>query len=285
MTRSDVHSPKRLITEDYEFVGCGNFPTAELPGYSPLVHEAAYLLDEGWGFGENESAGECYHCGAHLTYYAILKHLPTRTLIRVGETCLANRFERATAEFHSLRAQSALDRQQQRIKKMRERFRTDHAEFVAALDAENARGANGESTDSFLMSLYLQLQRKGELSERQIDAGEQAIVRAAEYRAKREAEEANEPPASPVVEGKITVAGELLAVKSQEGYYGNSTLKMLVRDDRGFKVWGTLPEAIYGARKGDRIEFTAQVERSHDDETFGFFRRPSKAQITAEVAA
>lgn len=55
-----------------------------------------------------------------------------------------------------------------------------------------------------------------------------------------------------------------------------STYKMLVQDDRGFKVWGTVPGSI-AADKGDEIKFVANVEASDDDPKFGFFKRPRKA--------
>lgn len=65
---------------------------------------------------------------------------------------------------------------------------------------------------------------------------------------------------------------------------------MLVLDDRGFKVWGTVPAALerdeHGgmtvgtiAEKGDRVTFTARLEPSSDDETFGFFKRPRRSTL------
>ena len=87
----------------------------------------------------------------------------------------------------------------------------------------------------------------------------------------------DDEPGAPVIEGRIVVSGNVLAVKVQEGYYGWEQ-KMLVRDDRGFKVWGTVPSCIEPER-GNRIEFTATVNKSDKDETFGFYKRPSKAKI------
>jgi hypothetical protein len=78
--RTDAHSPTNLVTEDYDYFGSGYFPNLKGndPGYSPLNTPAGQaLLAEGWHFGENESAGACYHCGAHLTMYALLLHRPT----------------------------------------------------------------------------------------------------------------------------------------------------------------------------------------------------------------
>jgi hypothetical protein len=111
------------------------------------------------------------------------------------------------------------------------------------------------------------------------------------------AEDVAPEPTAPVVEGRIVITGEVLSEKWQTSDYGEQH-KMLVRDDRGFKVWGSVPAAIEmsrfhdadgmyqeipGVEKGSRVTFTATVEASRDDESFGFFMRPSKAELL-EVA-
>lgn len=85
-----------------------------------------------------------------------------------------------------------------------------------------------------------------------------------------------EPEAVEVPEGKLELTGEVLCVKVQDGPYG-STLKMLV-ECGGFKVWGSVPSSISPAR-GDVVRFNCSVERSRDDVSFGYFKRPTKAQI------
>jgi hypothetical protein len=89
-------------------------------------------------------------------------------------------------------------------------------------------------------------------------------------------------PKVPVVTGKsVDITGKVLSLKMRESQWGES-LKMLIKDDRGFKVWGTVPKTIVAAiETGDRVAFTATVEASDDDETFGFAKRPRKAAILA----
>ena len=101
--------------------------------------------------------------------------------------------------------------------------------------------------------------------------------------AKQDALDAAAQPV-PVNAGRIAVCGTVLTTKIQESQYG-STLKMLVRDDRGFKLWGSVPSSIYPSR-GDTVEFVAAVEPSDDDPKFGFYKRPTKAECytTEEVA-
>lgn len=76
--------------------------------------------------------------------------------------------------------------------------------------------------------------------------------------------------------GRVT--GEIISMKLHENAYGTREV-MTVKDERGFKVWGTQPRSLYEAQKGDKVTFLATVEVSDRDEFFGFFRRPTRAQI------
>lgn len=95
-----------------------------------------------------------------------------------------------------------------------------------------------------------------------------------------------------VPEGKHTVTGTVVSTKYVDNHfgYGTSVFKMLVlveTEDGLFKVFGTCPAKLetmyttdeYGCQhnvevKGMKIELTATFERSGDDESFGFFKRP-----------
>ena len=86
-------------------------------------------------------------------------------------------------------------------------------------------------------------------------------------------------------EGRVVITGTVLAFKRQESIYGD-VLKMLVQDDRGFRVWGSVPASLEDAERESRITFTATVTVSDKDAKFGFFKRPTKAEvITSEKAA
>lgn len=47
-------------------------------------------------------------------------------------------------------------------------------------------------------------------------------------------------PAAPVPAGRYTVRGEVLSTKAVDSFYGTQ-LKMLVKDETGFKVYGSIP--------------------------------------------
>lgn len=108
--------------------------------------------------------------------------------------------------------------------------------------------------------------------------------------------------------GRQTVTGRVISYKLVENtfsYYGGTTVKILVEDPRGFRVYGTAPANLldqahdeflrwvdsehghsgdFGPEyhlehflKGAEIEFTATLEGKETG--FGFFKRPTKAQF------
>ena len=85
-------------------------------------------------------------------------------------------------------------------------------------------------------------------------------------------------------EGRVVITGTVLSFKVQESMYGD-VLKMLVQDDRGFRVWGSVPSSLDDAERESRITFTATVTASDKDAKFGFFKRPTKAAVITEVMA
>jgi hypothetical protein len=122
-----------------------------------------------------------------------------------------------------------------------------------------------------------------------------AYERSETQRIERETRQAERTPV-PVSEKRQTITGTVLGFKTVESDYG-TTEKMRVLDDRGFVVYGTVPTALIGeftyagmritggAEVGDRVRFDARIEVSHDDPTFGFYSRPTKATILETVAA
>lgn len=102
--------------------------------------------------------------------------------------------------------------------------------------------------------------------------------------AERAERDARHEAGEDVEEGRVVITGEVLAFKWQSSDYGD-TLKMLVQDDRGFRVWGSVPKGLDDAERNSRISFTATVQQSDNDSKFGFFKRPAKAELLDEVAA
>lgn len=108
-------------------------------------------------------------------------------------------------------------------------------------------------------------------------------------RAAQEAREAEQAAIYAAAEscptGRVEISGIVLTTKWQESMYG-STFKMLVQDDRGFKVWGSVPTKMgYKNVQGRSVSFSATIQPSEDDEKFGFFKRPTKATFIDTEAA
>jgi hypothetical protein len=85
-------------------------------------------------------------------------------------------------------------------------------------------------------------------------------------------------PVADCPNGRETVTGTVTGIKTVDTDYGTQ-YKMTVLDDRGFRVYGTAPSAFRFDAKfevGCRVEFFAELIRSDNDATFGFYKRPSK---------
>ena len=152
--------------------------------------------------------------------------------------------------------------------------------------------------NEFAASLYDAYLEYGKLTEKQCAIVRERIKgdtkRQAEWEAKR-AEEA--ALAEPVPSGRHVITGVVISTREEErrfGYnMGDRCTKLLVKDDRGFKVWGAAASSICplkdagddGVCKGDTVTFTATLTPSDDDPKFGFFKRPSKASILDRAAS
>lgn len=270
-TRTDVHRPAALVTEDYEYV----LSYDAHPGEGDRRQLIDYIERTGEAFGENHSAGGCFHCGQNIRYVAVLRHTPTGDLIKVGEQCLDNRFDLASADFHRLRKAAELNRARRRITNIRaEWFAVDQDRQVAFEWAAHQVETEGDyGYDGMRHNFVHSINRYGTTSDKFVRAIMRDMARTERIAAERAAEKAQ---GQPVVEGKITVEGQVLSVKWQENDYGSRQV-MTVADDRGFKVWGSVPRSIDNVERGDRVRFNATVEASDRDETFGFYKRPTKA--------
>lgn len=273
--RADIHRPSAIDPVEYAFVGVFYQGDSEWMGdaYQEDHRELERLLGQDWHLktvpdGNYARKFTCDHCGAHFAHGALYRHEPTGDLIAVGHICAATVLLPGTTQ---------MDRKRKLAERSAKAAKTaaENADRRAVILADNPGLAEALGVDHHITRDISQRFHgpKATLSEKQIalvfkiqrDEAEKA-VREAEYQAK----------ATPVVEGKGTIiTGEVVSTKWVQSLYGD-TLKMLVLDDRGFKVWGTVPSALEVERH-DRVSFTANTEQSHDDVSFGFFKRPRKS--------
>lgn len=104
---------------------------------------------------------------------------------------------------------------------------------------------------------------------------------------------------APVVEGRRVITGKVISTKVVEGDYG-TTYKFLVEEEGGARVFGSIAkdlwnqvefmgqyrmqywnesEGVMAKLVGMEVTFTATVQVSKDDKSFGFFSRPTKASV------
>ena len=118
----------------------------------------------------------------------------------------------------------------------------------------------------------------GSLTDKQVAFAIKLVTEADAKNAAKAEREATLATAEPLAEGRYEVTGTVVSTKWQTSYTGyGDTLKMLVQTPDGNRVYGSVPKAIFGdTDPGIVVRFTAQVERSKDDDHFGFFKRPHR---------
>jgi len=281
--RTDIHRPSapEFDPQAYELFGVYDLVWGQ--GHDPVNHrEEVSLKDDLEALRKVHSQGpgvatkQCGHCGAHLTYAAILTHV-NGDFIFVGHDCLENRFKSLTAEeFKKLREAARLNRErasrQDRIDALAK------SESVARLLREGADG------DYFLTSLLTQIQSHGHLSERQLAALDRAWAgkdRRAAWKAQKAAETAELAKRGvKAPEGRVTVEGTVVSIKVHQGLHGE-VAKFVVKTDEGWACWATVPAVLDTPElaRGVKVRFVTTLTRSDRDPLFAFGKRPTKGEF------
>lgn len=188
--------------------------------------------------------GRCFECGGSGGHH-------TKTVRQILNNAKAR-------DRRAAKRQAEIDKHHAEVLQ----WRADNSELIAR--------ANAINLDWLTHSMAIP-------SDKTIEAVEKIV-------GERELEAAERRPAPT---GRVQVEGEVVSVKSYFSQYGES-IKITVKSDEGFLVWGTAPSTILrdvgfdGELKGSRVRFTATVEPSEDDPSFGFYKRPTKAQLVQE---
>lgn len=280
--RTDAIRPSAIDPADFQFIGVIELYDPEddrptiFPGDGELLESVSSNPDR-----PREDVGICDHCGARLRFAAIHRQISTNRYVVFGQTCADETL--GVDGRRALEAKRAKDAAAARRKNQREEAeRQANLAETKRLYPEAVQILDGyDGHNDFLLDIASKFARFGNLSEKQANA----VVRAAERDAAIEAEKL---AAEPVPEGKQLVTGEVVKSYLKEDIYDGFKQVWIVKDDRGFKVWGTVPKAIrthndfddenFGL-KGKRVSFEATLVQSSKDPKFGFSKRPSKAQI------
>lgn len=271
-TRTDTHSLKNADYSLYRFVAVFYIGTDDESRFAYRSANDHYrqILDRAIKEGKlfHGPSGGCDHCGAHYAHGVMLQHIDSGEYIRVGHTCGDNFAGYANAKA----ARVDIDRRIARIKRDNAYKAQSKADREAIYFCNPGLEECLSLDHEILSDIKDRLQTWGKISDKQI-----ALV----FKLARDIwTPTQEHDRVPAVTGKsVEISGEVLAVKDVEGYYGLQ-VKMLVRDDRGFTTWGSVPKAIVSkVERGNRVTFTANVDAARDDETHSYFKRPRKASI------
>lgn len=279
-TRDDVHSWNNIQPEDYEFYtaidNSSDAPGLLTPGAVEARRKAQQLVAQS-GTSVYKTTSRCDHCGAHLRYSCLYFHVPSQDYVSIGWDCVINTMDcpdRATLEILRLKKQARLDRsvlrEREELDDRQSQAREDYPEAVKILEGY-------EGDNYFILDVASRFDHTGRLSPKQAAA----IVRS--Y-AKEQQEEERKEVAAPVPEGRIVIEGTVSKEYFKE-YAMSSRHVMIVESLEGWKVWGSVPSALElpSICVGDQVRFTATVERSDSDPSFGFYKRPAKAQRIKEA--
>lgn len=288
-----THTASNFDPQSYEIV---DYLDSKQPQFFPMPGLACNTIEYQAGLNEyyerlerwrnewkhyfGESYGShlrrCEHCNrtGHVRYCAVVRHKPTGEMLTFGYQCAERCEFKDKASFRLKYILTHANKMMIHERRKRERNLWDlrHPDFIVALVKARCLDKKGE----FVWDIYNRYAEGLDIpSDRQAESFVKAVNRECNWeleRVRRKLEE-DKLPKEPVPEGRIQITGLVLSTREQDTMFGLVT-KCLVRDDRGFKVWGTCV-----ADKGERVTFRATVERSKDDEYFGFYKRPYKPEV------
>lgn len=301
-TRTDVHSPSNIDPDAYDFLEI-IYDGDSLSDPGALVENAAarrrlfeFMAETGAKYSGHSHGGTCHCCGAFAQTHGYFYHRDTNKLIKVGESCTAKLWAGYGGAFTQRRREVKNARANQAGKAKAQLLLAD-AKLSRAWELYVAGDRSTWALDK-VCDIVHTVVKYGNISEKQeaflgkmVHEADNAAAVAAERAAEQAAEQA---AAADCPTGRVVVTGTVLSVKLKESQWGD-TLKMLVKDDTGFKCWCTVPSALevrevtmsegedtwteQRGPKGGRVEFTVTMEPSKDDPKFGFGKRPSKAKF------
>lgn len=272
MARNDIHCPSNFQPQDYTLEDY--FGEIDMPNMDRQDHEGHTVSevygDDAMRFYDNSNPQnnphpdlyQCDLCGQRFVHGAVLTH-KDGDVISVGGICMSG-----------IAGVASLSQGDKLYRAKRELRRRERVANLRAMLADHPGINRALKVDHYISKdLRARAIEWGTLSDKQIDLA-----------FKIEKDEANKAPETPtgpvpVTEERIRITGTVLGLKEVEGYMGGYDLKMVFAMDRGdgtiCKLWG---KAL--ASKGDTVSFMARVEPSNDDPTFGFFKRPTKIEVT-----
>jgi hypothetical protein len=289
--RTDKHRPSEINPDDYDYVAMEHVKIEMLGDCAlALAHREMFRKHQertGGTWSSHEHGGNCMVCGnVNAVYTVIFYHEADNTYLRLGTNCAHKMDMGDPVLFKTFRTAC-----KEALKNKKGEAKAESLMIELGLvEAWNLYAAEpNPDIDPGIQTAYYAIRnivgsvvKYGDFaSDKQHKYLENQVARWLDWpriKAEREEERKN---AEPCPTGRIVIEGVVL--KTEEKFYdfGASRMVMTVKDTRGFVVWGTMPSSI-DCMRGDTVRFTGTLEPSDRDEFFGFYKRPSKAEIISE---
>jgi hypothetical protein len=265
-TRTDVHRPSAINPGDYEFVS---------------VSEKRKARAEGKKIGG--PAGTCHHCGKAIVWEVNYTHKPSGNLVTFGYICagiLDLTDNRIDHEMVMLKRRAENERRQEQWNQAKldrhHEFVTNHPDLANFLDEWDL----DDEPNGYISRIKWGVETYGSPAEWQMD-GLRKFKAGRERFIEQRIEEAKLLENAPKLQdGRQVIEGYIMSIKYDVGDF--SQTKMTVKTLDGNRVYGTMPAAISQSIDHDnfrdtKVRFTAAVTAKEDH--FGYFNRPSKAEV------
>lgn len=294
--RTDIHTAKNFLPEDYEYVG--SFDSSWTQRASGYIFNQTTSRMEATGWYTNQRKAlyqpllnasqtsvyqakgkkQCDHCGAHISYVAVFLHKPTGDHIGVGEICTENRFPLANEDFLKLRTEGKAARDIAKKLDKQAAFIQTHPEMLQIL-----QGAIDHPESYVLQGLVHKFNQYGDLFEWNFQSGLKTLQA---FSVPATAKVADPHVAIPAdltrAQGTITKVAD---VHGDFGLQTKMTLKVTTPQGSYF-LYGTMPASLVkdGAEVGDTVRlFFTGAKQANDKDWFGFYNRPKAASIFTKV--
>jgi hypothetical protein len=287
--RTDEHKPSAIVPADYDFVANGCIRFEGIGTCAIILQEReilrAHMARTGGCFAHVETTGNCMVCGSvNMMYDLIFYHAKSNSYISMGSDCAAKIFDGADFGHSRFRKKIHDVREAQAGKRKAEALLGD-----AGLSAAWALYVADMATlpnplpyeERVIRDMVGKLVQYGNISEKATNYM-RALVEKIPGRDQRNAERAEkwaleQLTAEACPKGRVKVEGTVIKTDTRETQFG-IVEKMLVKSDKGFRVWSTIPAAMPTPERGARVAFTATLTPSTDDPQFGFAKRPTVAR-------
>ena len=293
IARHDIHAAAHADFDpaDYKLIGVIDLhPEPFFRANDAKGREAIAAMEtEGFPYVSIHPHGQCDACGQRLRYVAVMFHHPSAALVQVGLDCLGGRFAMAKDEVKRMMAEAKVAREAHKLLDGFLAACEAHQDLAYATYAWNIEAAAPAGADIWGVEILADIARKarqydGDVSAKQLAFVSKILTQLDERFAEQERRNAEiaaaKAESGPAPTGRVAIEGTVTKLDTRENaYIGGIRMVMIVTLDNGARVWGTVPAAIESVEQGARVVFTATFEQAEDDETFAYFKRPTKAAI------